>query len=347
MVDVRALWPRPVPGYLNTASYGLPSQPAVAATLAWLQEWQDGRPYDPWVRSVEQARELLGELIGMPADRIATGSSAAQLVGLVAASVPDGSLVLTPELEFTSLIAPFQAQVDRGVRVEVVPGDRLAEAAAERGDVIAFSLVRSLDGVRVDDEAIVTAARGRGALTVVDAAQAVGWLDVDFGRFEVVVATAFKWLACPRGSAFMFVAPSVLGRLRPSLASWFSSEDEVPGYASTLRLPTSAKRLDTTPVWSIWPGTAAALGALTSIGLPAINALVLGLARRLRTALALPPEPPTRESAIVLLTDPTATARLSRAGLATTQTPAGTRLSFHVYNTEADVDRALTALTPA
>lgn len=289
MVDVSALWPQPVAGYLNTASYGLPSQPSVAATLTWLEEWQAGRPYDGWVRTVDEARELLGQLVGMPSDRIATGSSTAQLVGLVAGSVPDGSLVLTAEREFTSLIAPFQAQADRGVRVEAVPGDRLAEVAAERGDVVAFSLVRSVDGVRVDDGAIVAAARARGALTVVDASQAIGWLDVDFGRFGVVVASAFKWLACPRGSAFMFVDPSVLGRLRPSQASWFSSQDELPGYASALRLPTSAKRLDTTPVWSIWPGTASALGALVPIGVPAVNAHVLGLTGRLRTSLDLPP----------------------------------------------------------
>jgi selenocysteine lyase/cysteine desulfurase len=236
-------------------------------------------------------------------------------------------------------VAPFHAQADRGVRVQTVPGERLVEVAAERGDVIAFSLVRSIDGVRVD-AAIVAAARSRGAWTVVDAAQAMCWLDVDYRRFDVTVAPAFKWLCSPRGSAFLLVDPDRLDQLRPGLASWWSSTDPVPFYAESLRLPDTAKRLDTTPVWTAWPGTLAALRALAPIGVSAIGAHVYRLAARLRHGLGLA----EADSAIVLLTEAGAAERLASAGITVATTPAGARLSFHLYTTQADIDRVLDVL---
>jgi hypothetical protein len=97
VTDVHALWPRPVSGYLNTASYGLPPESAVTATLDWVRLWQSGRPIKDWLPATDEARQLLGQLVGVAPERIATGSSVAQLVGLVAASIPDGSLVVTSE----------------------------------------------------------------------------------------------------------------------------------------------------------------------------------------------------------------------------------------------------------
>jgi selenocysteine lyase/cysteine desulfurase len=333
-------WARPARRYLNTASFGLPPREAVDATLRWVREWQDGSvPLTDWLPATDRARELLGQFAGVPVDNIAIGSSVAQLVGLVAASVPDGSVVLGVDGEFASLLHPFRAQADRGVRVETVPRDRLAEAAGERGDLIAFSLVSSAGGIRADDEAALAAARARGAVTLVDAAQAIGWLSVDYTRYDIVVAPAFKWLCSPRGTAFMCVRPEHLDWLRPGLAGWWPSVAEVP-YYGPLQLPATAKRLDATPVWSSWPGTAAALEVLTGIGVDGIAAHVLGLAQRLRGGLGLP----DTGTAFVLVDDRGVTARLAEAGIVATLTPAGTRLTVHVYNDESDIDAALDVL---
>jgi selenocysteine lyase/cysteine desulfurase len=333
-------WTRPARRYLNTASFGLPPGEAVDATLRWVREWHDGSvPLTDWLPATDRARELISQFTGVAVGNIATGSSVAQLVGLVAASVPDGSVVLGTDGEFASLLHPFRAQADRGVRVETVPRDRLVEAASERGDVIAFSLISSAAGTRADDEAVLAAARARGALTVVDASQALGWLAVDYARHDIVVAPAFKWLCSPRGTAFMFVRPEHLDWLRPGLAGWWPSVAELPFYGP-MELPATAKRLDATPVWTSWPGTAAALEVLAGIGVDGIATHVLGLAQRLRDGLGLP----GTGTAFVLVEDRGATARLAEAGIVASATPAGTRLSVHVYNDESDIDAALDVL---
>ena len=66
----------------------------------------------------------------------------------------------------------------------------------------------------------------------------------------------------------------------------------------------------------------------------------MGLANRFRDGLGLPPG----NSAIVSTDLPGAEERLARAGIRTAVRGGALRASFHVYNTEADVDAALVAL---
>jgi selenocysteine lyase/cysteine desulfurase len=85
---------------------------------------------------------------------------------------------------------------------------------------------------------------------------------------------------------------------------------------------------------------APALELVERLGVAAIQAHDVGLANRLLTGLGLAP----RDSAIVSVRSPGAGERLAAAGLRVAQRAGGARLSFHLYNTEEDVDRALEAL---
>jgi selenocysteine lyase/cysteine desulfurase len=70
----------------------------------------------------------------------------------------------------------------------------------------------------------------------------------------------------------------------------------------------------------------------------------VGLADRLRSGLGLPPG----DSAIVSLVVPEGTAeRLAAADIAASSRAGRLRLSCHLHNTEADVDRALDVLAAA
>ena len=69
-------------------------------------------------------------------------------------------------------------------------------------------------GEVADLEAIAAAARDHGALTLLDATQACGWLPLDGSLFDFVVAAGYKWLLSPRGTAFMAVAAPAARRDR-------------------------------------------------------------------------------------------------------------------------------------
>src|SRR3954452_11307366 len=94
--------------YLNTASYGLPPAVGWEALQAALADWRAGRTsWEHWGDSTEASRAEFARLVNVRAEDVAVASTVSNLVGLVAASVPDGTRVVGPEGEFTSLVFPF------------------------------------------------------------------------------------------------------------------------------------------------------------------------------------------------------------------------------------------------
>lgn len=333
----------PAGTYLNTASYGLPPRPGWEALQAALADWQAGRTsWEGWGESTQRARASWARIVGVGPERVAIGATVAGLIAFVAASLPDGSRVLVPDIEFTSVLFPFLAQEGRGVTVRTVPPAGLAAAIDADTDVVAFSAVQMATGEVADLDAIAAAAARHGAMTICDATQACGWLPLDAGRFDVLLAGAYKWLLSPRGSAFMAVAPDRLDAILPAAANWFAGDDVHASYfGPPLRLARDARRLDTSPAWFSWVGTAPALELLEEVGVKAIHAHDLGLANAFRAGLGLP----AGDSAIVSLDLPGAEERLAAAGIAAATRGGRLRTSWHLYNSELDVERALAALT--
>jgi selenocysteine lyase/cysteine desulfurase len=336
------LW-HPETVYLNTASFGLPPDPVWDAMQTAQADWRAGRvSWEHWTAVTQRAREQFATLVGASPDDVAVGANVSGLVAHVAAALPDGARVLAAEPEFTSLLFPFLAQAERGVEVEIVPLSRLAEAIDGRIDAVAVSAVQSSTGELADFDGIAAAARHHGALTVVDATHAIGWLPLDATRFDAVACAAYKWLMSPRGTAFMVLDPALAERLTPHQAGWFAARDPLTDqFGPPLRLADTARRFDTSPAWFSWVGTEPALALLNEIGVETVHAHDLRLANRFRAGLGMTPG----DSAIVTSDVPDAAAKLERAGIMAATRAGRLRASFHLYNTEADVDAALSALS--
>lgn len=337
----RTLW-EPAPGWLNTASYGLPPRPAWEALQAALADWRVGRTsWETWGEATERSRAAFARLVGVDATRVAIGATVSELVGLVAAALPDRARVVVPDIEFTSNLFPWLVHADRGVDVRTVPTARLADAVDDRTTLVAFSVVQSATGELADVDRIVAAARAHGALVVADATQACGWLPVDGAQVDALVCGGYKWLMAPRGTAFLALSPRLRDTLRPLAAGWYAGADvHASYYGPPLRLADTARRFDVSPAWFSWVGAAPALELLEQIGIPAIQAYDVGLANRFRAGLGRP----ASDSAIVSVDRPGAADRLARAGIRAATRAGGLRAAFHLYTTEADVDAALAAL---
>jgi len=289
---------------------------------------------------VERSRSAFADLVGVPAEWVATGGQVSSFVGLVAASLPAGAEVLAVEGEFTSVLFPFLARAD--LRVRIVPPAELAAAVDGATALVAVSAVQSSDGTLADLEAITQAVRAHDARLLVDATQAVGWLPTDARAADYLVCGAYKWLLSPRGTAFFSVRPEHWATLRPVHANWYGTPDPYNGiYGGPLRLADDARRFNVSPAWLPWVGTAAALDLVCEVGVDAIHAHDVALAARVRDGLALP----ASGSAIVsvAVTDARA-ARLREAGVHFSIRDGRARFAFHLYNTEADADAVLEAL---
>ena len=340
IAEARELWD-PAGPYLNTASYGLPPRPACEALEAALEDWRHGRTsWEHWNDATERAREAFGRLVGVPAERVATGSTVSTFVGVLAAAVPDGARVVVPEIDFASLLFPFLVH-ERRLDVVTVPLARLADAVDELTDVVALSAVQSSNGEVADLEAVLRAAAANEALTIVDGTQACGWLPLDASRVDALVCGTYKWLMSPRGTAFLVVSDRLRKRTQPLLAGWYAGDDVHSSYyGAPLRIAPTARRFDTSPAWFSWVATAPALETLLAVGVDAVRDHDVWLANRFRVGLDLPPS----NSAIVSVDVPGASDKLAAAGILASVRAGSLRASFHLYNTDDDVDAALAAL---
>ncbi len=335
------------PGFLDTATYGLPPQVTVNALTKAIADWNNGEAdwFHGWMGETERARQIFARLIGSDPIRVATGPSTSTLVGLVAESLPPGSTVVVPEIEFTSNLFPYLVQEDRGVKVKLVPCGTIADSIDHDTSLVALSAVQSSTGAVADLKQVYAAAHRHGALVLVDATQAAGWLPLKMeGVADLLVASAYKWLLSPRGAAFMAVSPEATTLLRPIYANWFAGDViEESLYGPPLRLTDKERRLDPSPAWFSWVGAAASLDLLEQIGIDSIYAHNVALATELLERLDQPL--PVFPSAICSLpVDELNYPRNNR--LKASIRDGRLRVSFHLYNTRADVLEAEQIIGP-
>ncbi|MFE2328341.1 aminotransferase class V-fold PLP-dependent enzyme [Streptomyces sp. NPDC059385] len=333
--------------YLNTASCGVLPRSAVAAVRELAEAAGAGIPagFGDFDR-VGRVRAAFARLVGVDAGRVALGSAVSTHGGLVATSLPSGAEVLCAEGDFASVINPFVVRGD--LKVRFAPLEALAEAVGSDTALVAVSAVQSADGRAVDLAAVHAATTAHGARMLVDATQAVGWLPFDASPYDYTVTGGYKWLLGGRGASYLTVSEEAQHTLTPINAGWVAAEsvwDSI--YGPMPQLAEGARRFDETPAFLAYHAAEPSLALLERIGIEAVHAHDTALAARYRAGLArLGHEPVPGEGAIVSV--PGLADRgpaLLAAGIATSARAGSLRASFHLYNTEADVDRLLDALS--
>jgi selenocysteine lyase/cysteine desulfurase len=329
--------------YLDTATFGLPPRRSWVALQQALAQWRAGTAdavaYD---LPVAAARSAYAHLVSVDPSAVAVGSQVSMFAGLIAASLPDGSEVLTATGDFTSILFPFYAQSGRGIRVREVPLERLVDAVTFRTMLVAVSAVQSADGRVADLDALHAASNATGARVLLDTTQAVGWLPVDASRFAYTACGGYKWLLSPRGTAYFTINPTLIDDLTPHYAGWYAGADQWSSiYGGPLRLASDARRFDVSPAWHAWVGAAPAVRLLAQVGTQSLHRHALGLANRFRAGIGLEPG----DSAIVsLATDGAAPDAMAAAQIKGSARAGRLRLSFHVSTSEQDADFAADVL---
>lgn len=332
--------------YLNTATFGVLPRAAVAEVRLMAEAAGAGDPagFGDFDR-VERVREAFARLVGVAADRVAVGSAVATHVGLISAALPAGSEVLFPEGDFASVINPFVVRDD--LKLRFAPLESLAEAVGPATALVALSAVQSADGRTADLAAVRAATAAHGARMLVDASQAAGWLPFDARPYDYTVTAGYKWLLASRGVSYLTVSEEAQHTLTPLHAGWVALDSMWDAIYGPLRaLARGARRFDESPAFLAYHAAGPSLALLERIGIDAVHAHDTALAARYREGLArLGHEPVPGAAAIVSV--PGLGDRqcdLLAAGIPTAARAGSLRASFHLYNTEADVDRLLDVL---
>ncbi|WP_067651615.1 aminotransferase class V-fold PLP-dependent enzyme [Nocardia harenae] len=335
--------------YLNTASHGLLPARGRAVLETVQAGWSSGRTvpnsYDDLVPELRAGFARL--LTGATAADIAIGGTVAGLIGRVAAALPAGAEVLVAEGEFASVSNPFRFRGDLAVRA--APLERLAVEVRPETALIAVSLTQSADGRTVDPAALRAAAHAHGARLLLDATQAAGWLPLRFADADYWVCATFKWLLGARSVSLLAVRPEAAEGAVPLGAGWYAGADRWGDMYRFGPLAATANRLDDTPDWGGVTASIAGLDLVHELGVAAIGAHDRSLAAAFRRGLAeLGVDAVPGDSPIVTVPGGEGYAEaLAADNVVASVRGGGLRVSFHLYNTAADVERALAALASA
>jgi len=355
--------------YLNTCSLGALGERTRRRLGEFLDLWQARGAaawYDVWWAALAELRRRYGRLVGATPAEIALAPSISVALSSLAEALDyrRRPKVVVTSLDFPTVAYQWLAKRPRGVEVVVVespdqvsvPVEAIARALDERTALVATSHVYFTSGAIQDIKAVADAARQCGALTVIDAYQAVGQVPVDVkaAGVDVLMAGGLKWLLGGPGIVFLYVREELAPRLAPAIAGWFGHRNQFAFDPRALELHDDARRFELgTPSLAAVYAQLGGLDYIDEIGVPAIRAVTGALAEDLIARArerGFRPKVAARaadRSAIVMLpaADPAAAVRhLAAAGVIADARPGHVRLSPFFYNVQEDHVTALKRL---
>jgi selenocysteine lyase/cysteine desulfurase len=289
---------------LNTGTYGIMPEPALAEFLEAVTEWERygvGSRGQHW-RKIQAAREGLATLIGATADDIAFTGNATDGNNLMLAGLTwhEGDEVITTTEEHEAINHPLLfMQRSKGVRmrrIEVSPDPeimlaRCAEAASPRTRLLMFSHVTCESGTRLPAAAMCAWARGRGILSFVDGAQSFGALSVNVNELgcDYFTSNAHKWLCGPKGTGFFYARPERMMELIPAHIGAGSLE-KADLATGEVELQKSGRRFEYgTRAHLLFVGVAGSLAWFEGLGWPNVYAHIAYLSDCLKAGIAARP----------------------------------------------------------
>jgi selenocysteine lyase/cysteine desulfurase len=221
-----------------------------------------------------------------------------------------------------------------------------------------ISSVHWSDGGQLDIDRVAAALRRQGAMLLVDATHAIGVIATDVRRLDpdFLVFPTYKWLLGPYGRAFLYVAKRHQDGVPLEQTSYgrraITSEGEI--YYRDLAFVAGARRFDMGERDHFISLEMAAVGMelMAQWGCDAVaarlSALTARLAEGLRDCEVAMPEAAMRAPHILSLRFPRAMpegliARLAAEHVYVAPRVGRVRISPHVYNDEADIERFLDA----
>ncbi len=234
----------------------------------------------------DTVRGLLSQLLGGLPNEYALTTSTGVGLGIVAQGLEwnRGDNIVIPAREHWNNTFPWLQLEAKGVEVRLarinpdqsIDPEAIEELVDESTRVVTLAAVRFNSGFRPDLAAIGKIARAKGALFVVDAAQAAGMIPIDVvsDQIDVLSGCGFKWLLGFHGTGFLYVSSRVVSMIKSALPGMYAAEKVY----DKLVLYDDARKFETgTIAYSLFTAWTAGLELLLEIGVDNVYARVLEL----------------------------------------------------------------------
>ncbi len=349
--------------FLNSAYIApVPRQVAEAAAGFMRAKAEAPMTLGTLLGTTEKVRKQFATLIGADADEVGLLFSTAEAENVIASGLglKPGDNVVIDDLHYdTEFILYRELERTRGIELRVaknragrVDASDFAPLVDRRTRLVSVAWISHRNGFRHDLKALADLAHAHDALLYADAIQGIGALAIDVKRegVDFLCAGSYKWLFAGWGVAPFYCRRDRLDRLRLDRFGEMHASANGDG---SFKIDPTARRFDySSRAFGECYTLSAAIDYLVKLGVPAIEAHCTGLTARLHDGierLGLKPlTPPDNRSPIVSLTAPkpieVVRAAFDKAGVDVTARQGFIRIAPAVFNTEADIDRALDVL---
>ena len=317
--------------------------------------------------TVNRCKEKAGKLLGVSPEDISLISSSSEGINILVygLSWQPGDNVVICDVEFPSEILPWTCLKEKGVEIRIVRNrdwyislEDIENAIDDRTRIVVMSEVSYFTGQRIPLKELSRVAHAKGALLCIDSTHTAGVIPIEANHADILVTSCYKWLLGTHGVAIFYWNRNRLGDVKPPFLGWHSGVS-IPDWRDPTQftLKSDGDRFV--------PGNHSfisvyilenALDHILRIGASAIEKHVLELSgktwkglKQLGLELMTPRNPAERAGNICFMTEgiDAVVKSLAEKNIHVWGGYAGVgrvRVSTHLYNTEEDVDRLLTAL---
>jgi cysteine desulfurase/selenocysteine lyase len=365
--------------YLNVSGQSPMPRVSIRAVQAALEAKKSPhhKPDSTFYEVPNRIRASIARLIGGKPEEIAVTSGASAGVAAVAYGLTwkPGDEIITAKSEFPLQYTTWKPMEEReGVKLKIVAprerfitADDLIAAMTPRTRLVSVSLVRFDDGSLLDAARVAAACHAQGALLLLDASQCCGAMPLDVNALgaDFVVSAGYKWLLGPFGTGFFWVKSEHLRMVRPGPFYWMAVAGSDNFAALNFDDPKpalSAKRWDA-PEWASYfnfnlVAMDVSVDFVERMGPERVLAhnrkLIELLFERLpkdRFVLASPRDAARRGPyGCFAARSPEKTAELyqhlRKENVVVSLREGNIRVSPHLFNTERDIDRLISVVTP-
>jgi selenocysteine lyase/cysteine desulfurase len=356
--------------YLNSAAIhpmSVPSSRTLQDHIAFrLKGGGDGRA-DFGEEQLKDLKRRFAQLVGAKPEEVAfvENTSDGENIVVMGMDLPKrGGNVVLDELHFETSLYMYKSLEAKGVELRVVKHRDWAidikdmERAVDRNTrLVSMALVSNVNGYLHDAKAIGDLAHAHGAYVFADMVQAAGAVPIDVRAMGIDFGSAatYKWLMGERGFGYLYVRDDLQNTVVPTTRYGHRQIARFDRVGITWEPLPGAARYETGTI----PNALAAcshtsLQYIEKLGLANIRTHARQLTDRLQKempAIGYPSVTPKgNETPIVAfeVKDVAATQqKLRQAGVVATMIEAEKRLrlSVSVFNTQADIDKLLGALS--
>ncbi len=222
--------------YLNLAGQSPMPKVSIRAVQAALEakKYPHQKPDSTFFEVPNRIRASIATLIGGKPEEIALTSGASAGVAAVAYALTwkPGDEVITAKGEFPLQYTAWKPMEEReGLKLKIVSprerfisADDLIAAITPRTRVVSVSMVRYDDGSLLDAARVADACHKQGALLLLDASQCCGAMPMDVNQLgaDFIVSAGYKWLLGPFGTGFFWAKSGHLAMVRPGPFYWMA-----------------------------------------------------------------------------------------------------------------------------